>query len=445
MLKEIRIKNFKCLKDTGTIEIKPLTFLVGPNSSGKSSLFQFLLALRQTSQCQDDDYPLILQDYVDLGSYNDLIYGHDERNELEINFSFRVMKGKEVIVKYYSYIFDLLKVRRRGKIGSKIFLEKINYQGPFTFVDIVEGNEGEDSNNIRFAKFKESKFKYVNIEITREPKSNNFNLKFLAPDELKDRQFLCQVGHFFRIMRIKGEVFPIPFFELSEDVEKYLSTLFHIGPLREEPQRVYTGAGIIPKDVGKTGKWSVDALLVETEAQRKAKYWLERFGIASDIYIRELRKGSKRYEVILKDVHTGMEVNLTDVGFGTSQVLPIVIESYIVPDNSTILLEQPEIHLHPRAQAMMGELLVDVIKNSNKFFIVETHSDLILAKVCTLVASKDISIDDLVIYYFDPKSTGTEITKIKVNQDGQYENFPLGFFEERYEEALKKAEIILGR
>lgn len=99
MLKEIEIRNFKCLKNTGKLEIKPLTFLVGPNSSGKSSLFQFLLSLRQTTQCQDYNYPLILQDYVDLGSYNDLIYEHDEKNTLEIGLSFSILKEKNLFQK----------------------------------------------------------------------------------------------------------------------------------------------------------------------------------------------------------------------------------------------------------------------------------------------------------------------------------------------------------
>ena len=447
MLKEIQIKNFKCLKDTGKLEIKPLTFLVGPNSSGKTSLFQFLLALRQTTQCQDYDYPLILQDYIDLGSFKDLIYKHNESNELEINLLFEGMRGKEIVKRKYSYIFNLLKVRRAGKAGSKIFLKKVSYQGPFVFFEIVKPNDGdkEDPEGTITAILKESKYKNVNIEIGKKPRTQYFVLKFLAPNELIGKEFDCKIGHFFRVMAVKGDIFPPSFYEISIEIEKFFSTLFHIGPLREEPQRVYTGAGIIPKDVGKTGKWSVDALLVETEAQQKAKLWLEKFGIASDISIKELRKGSKRYEIILKDIHTGVDVNLSDVGFGTSQVLPIIIESYIVPDQSTILLEQPEIHLHPRAQAMMGELLADVIRNSKKQFIIETHSDLILAKVCTLVARWDISTDNLIIYYFDPKSTGTDIIKIDINKDGQYENFPVGFFEERYEEAMKKAEIVLGR
>ncbi len=80
MISKIHLKNFKALRDTGELEIKPITFLVGPNSSGKTSLIQAILALRQTVRSQDPHTPLILDDdYVNLGSYRDAVFGHDEK------------------------------------------------------------------------------------------------------------------------------------------------------------------------------------------------------------------------------------------------------------------------------------------------------------------------------------------------------------------------------
>ena len=76
MLKRIKIRNFKALRDIDSLDIKPITFFVGPNSSGKSSAFQVLLALKQTIRSSDENTPLILQDYIDLGSYKDIIWNH---------------------------------------------------------------------------------------------------------------------------------------------------------------------------------------------------------------------------------------------------------------------------------------------------------------------------------------------------------------------------------
>ena len=83
---KIHIKNFKALRDTGELDVKPLTFLVGPNSSGKTSLIQAILALRQTVQIPDQQTPLILNDYVDLGSCRDVVFKHNEKNNIHINF-----------------------------------------------------------------------------------------------------------------------------------------------------------------------------------------------------------------------------------------------------------------------------------------------------------------------------------------------------------------------
>lgn len=106
MLKSIRIQNFKILRDTKQLLIKPLTFLVGPNSSGKSSLFQLLLALRQTNQCSMS-YPLLLRgEYLDIGTYKDIIFNHEEKRNLKINISFDVKISDKKFQKIFDFVFS---------------------------------------------------------------------------------------------------------------------------------------------------------------------------------------------------------------------------------------------------------------------------------------------------------------------------------------------------
>jgi predicted ATPase len=444
MLKNIRIKNFKALRDTGDLEIKPLTFLVGPNSSGKTSFFQFLLALRQTNQHQTLDYPLILQDYVDLGSYKDLIFNHNEKDKLSISFSFEDHKEREIILRKFSYEFSFESIDSRA---GKIYLKRILYTGPFNFTEIFKDKKQQPNKKGKDTTFeklevKEWKFDNVRVSILRKSKKIFYIFKFKDPIEIRGKSIPVRIGQFHKITHVrKSSLLPFPFFDLPDKVINFFDNLHHIGPLREEPQRVYTATGIVPVEVGRTGKRSIDAIIIKQDKMDLLKYWLDKFNISSDITVDELREGSNRYEVILKDIHTGINVNLADVGFGASQVLPIIIEFLISPSDATILIEQPEIHLHPKAQAMMGELLVDIVKGTNRKLIVETHSDLILSRVCTMVAEGKIDLNDVVIYYFNPQCKGTKILKININENGQYENFPKGFFEERYDEAIKRAKI----
>jgi predicted ATPase len=136
--------------------------------------------------------------------------------------------------------------------------------------------------------------------------------------------------------------------------------------------------------------------------------------------------------------------SLADVGFGTSQLLPIIIEGLYAPEGALIVLEQPEIHLHPAAQAQLGDLLID-IAGQKKSLIVETHSEHLLGRIQTRIAEGDLKESDVAVYFFEPGPEGTQIKQVTMNADGQFEGWPEGFFEEGFEEALKHTEAMRQR
>jgi len=142
------------------------------------------------------------------------------------------------------------------------------------------------------------------------------------------------------------------------------------------------------------------------------------------------------------DSATKMRVNLADIGFGASQTLPIIIQSFYSARGSVLLIEQPEIHLHPRAQSILGDLFIDAILNSRRTLVVETHSEHILARVRRRIAEKKLTKEDIAIYYFNPTTKGTDIMEVTINDNGQYENFPEGFFEEDLVEAFEHLKAI---
>lgn len=418
MLKKIRIQNFKCLKDTKDIEIRPLTFLVGPNSSGKSSVFQSILALKQTVESGDQRSPLILQDYIDLGSYKDVFFNHDTKKDIKIDF-------ENINSLKWSVTFS---VQENERTPGKIFVKSFEFSG-----------RKSDSKSI-----------FGGLKIVKEQKGEDYKIKIEDKENVSEKPF--NLNKFYIIttkepillpkMEIASAVYR--FIPVRIETEKLFDHIYHIGPLRNELERVYSASGAYPQGVGKYGQWTIHLIQYNEKIRDITKYWLEKFNISVDFTLEELKKGSKRYEIVLKSYFTKTDVNLADVGFGASQILPIIVQGFTAPEYSTLLLEQPEIHLHPKAQCVMGDLLVDIIK-TKKRLIIETHSDLLIDRVCKHILLKDetkIIPDDIIIYYFEPTKDGTKIRPITVNEDAQYENFPEDFFKERFEEALSRAALM---
>jgi predicted ATPase len=133
---------------------------------------------------------------------------------------------------------------------------------------------------------------------------------------------------------------------------------------------------------------------------------------------------------------THVQSNIIDIGFGLNQLIPIILQCFIAPKGSLILIEQPEAHLHPRAQVELADFLVDVVNFGNRV-VVETHSEHLLLRLQTRMAEKKIAPENVKIHYFDLTKSGTKITNMKIDEKGYFiEPIPEGFFEEGFRETL---------
>jgi predicted ATPase len=432
MISKIYLKNFKALRDTGELEIKPITFLVGPNSSGKTSLIQSILALRQTVRSQDPQTPLILDDeYINLGSYRDVVFKHNEKNEICIGF--------EADEQRWEIVFS---VYRSGNNQGAIYLKSLDFDGEN--IPLPQKETG------KIAK------KTINFSIIKRGRGGGH---FITAEDEKDfGEQPIELLKFYGI-RFKKYKDPRKYFDYLQAhpsflfanmvagnlIEIIFKNIHHIGPSREEPERIYPATGASPSEVGQWGEGSVNILLLKKDIREKVREWLKNFEISLDFDLEELRGksgGSNIYKMMLIDPNTKTEVSLADVGFGASQILPIIVEGFNAPKNALLMIEEPEIHLHPRAQGTMGDLLVDIAKFNEKKLIVETHCDLLIRRVCKNILQGNIDHTNVVIYYFEPTESGTEIKTITINKNGQFENFPDGFFEESFEEAMEMAELM---
>lgn len=146
-------------------------------------------------------------------------------------------------------------------------------------------------------------------------------------------------------------------------------------------------------------------------------------GLFKDLSIKRLGKGKSDPFQILVNVG-GRAANLADVGYGIGQVLPIIVQSLIqTHENNTMLIQQPEVHLHPRAQAALGTFFAR-LAGRDRLFAIETHSDYLVDRVRQEVAKGTIKSDDVQILFFDKPGLETTIHRLTIDENGNVENAP---------------------
>jgi predicted ATPase len=153
--------------------------------------------------------------------------------------------------------------------------------------------------------------------------------------------------------------------------------------------------------------------------------------------VEEIAEGSNHWQVKIRTRRKSSEVPLTDVGFGVSQVLPVVTLLYYVPEGSTVILEQPEIHLHPLAQAGLADLIINVAMHRNVQIILESHSEHLLLRLQRRIAEEKIKADDVKLYFCDCSKGYSEIKRLRLDLFGNIENWPDRFMGDVFTETAK--------
>lgn len=211
------------------------------------------------------------------------------------------------------------------------------------------------------------------------------------------------------------------------------ASLTHIGPLRQRPERAYRleqATSMIGTSFG-----TVASMAAQRETARDAARALRDLGVATDVEVADLAPGY--VGVLITDPESGRKVNLADVGFGISQVLPILVSLITAEPRSLVLLEQPELHLHPRTQVALADYLVNQARSQHTDLFIESHSEHVLLRLQRRVASGDIPPEELAIYVVE----GGGVNRVHVDRRGRLDPgaLPRDFFEEDWTEAVELA------
>ena len=219
-------------------------------------------------------------------------------------------------------------------------------------------------------------------------------------------------------------------------LEQTLKDLFPMSPLRRPPERWYSFRGTTPQHVGYQGDLLPDLLLRRPELIDETNKWLKRLEIDYELEVKPIGTDSGDFfemRLIDKRRKERVSVALPDVGFGISQLLPFIVQS-LVSEGQIISIEQPEVHVHPKLQADLGELLAESIKRDNQF-IVETRSEHLILRLQRLVYEGNIKPEDVSVIYVSRGPEGAKAERLRLDEEGDFiDEWPNGFFLERLRE-----------
>ena len=451
----VQFTDFRCFGQAEEVEIRPITMLVGENSAGKTSFLAGLRFLLESMSPQSRN-PFNHDPYY-LGGFDQIAHVKGGRGGRAKSFSLSLRDTSPGNGRARSpnltggakHLFTFAKGSPQPELQS--------YEFHANGTEVMISLEGENDAALTLQRHKGSNVT-VAIPLRNSPpaamvRGNTSYIPFL----IRELAFpLHRYPRFEDINRgssklpsndVEYETFP----ELVEVFQRSSRTLsqnvFASAPVRTQPLRTYTPSELLASSEGS----NVPLELSRAKARDPDRWSVirngltsfgENSGLFSSIDIRQLGKGDiDPFQIMVRVGESGPAMNLADVGYGISQVLPIIYQIQQSARHGTYLLQQPEVHLHPRAQAELGSLLASVVAGTGKkpTFVVETHSDYLIDRVRMEVAAEKISPDDVTIVFFQRGPHGSTARNLFLNELGEIKNVPDGyrdFFIQEHEKLL---------
>ncbi len=441
-LKKLEIENFKCFQKPQEIDFERLTILTGANSSGKSSILYSILG-----SIQSGEFPLQFSTngkYVNMGDFKEISHNHNTENEISFGFTFQNGKVQNIktiwvedrknnlpelkTLKVESDYFELsINKSKKYLLNFKYFPEKDPIKGFFegdelkgffesfsTLLDkkiLPKDTETSDK--------KKDETKFDDVLATYNKPQDIVNMEFTELEELNN--YFLTKGN-FRLHQV--------FQSLTKLFVDYDKKVNYISSFRLHPERSYLEKSKWELKVEKFGEGYLDQIIYwESKNPKKFEELvsiMKKLSLLVDIKTK--RSDGGKFEMLVKTKDKGTLASLTDVGFGISQFLPIIVSDLQLPSDSTLFVAQPEIHLHPSVQSSFGGFITDQIKSTQKNYVIETHSEYFLNRIRLAIVKGELEEHDLAVYYLDNNKNDAKIHKITFAKNGQILNAPEDFF-----------------
>jgi predicted ATPase len=425
-MNQLYFEGVRCFYDKHECPLKPVTLLVGENSSGKSTFLALtriawdIVEGNLSGDIFNED-PFLLGSYEQIASFRGGKAGRAKSFSIGLRFSLKSTLRKKI-----SGLFsDEAKITARFvSKGAEPQMEEWRFEC------------GRFSLKVNQAEQKEKRAITINTPIGTHH----------IPDKKFFRNWNCmellQILHFIlfrdehdeketsnKSVITEGEADELAFLSRAFSSSLRNSRPYAFAPIRTRPLRTYDPLKDVPKPEGTHVPMVLARTFLEQSSGGKSlQSALNEFGVASGLFssVDVKRKGHKEsdpFQIAIKTV--GQSFNLVDVGYGVSQVLPIVVDVLENTGERTFLLQQPEVHLHPRAQAELGSFLATLAKKQRKQFVIETHSDYLIDRVrMDIRDKKNLNPDDMAILYFEKSQGGVKIHHLKVDEYGNIVDAP---------------------
>ena len=397
---KIAVKGFKSIAEECAIDISPLTILAGANSSGKSSIMQPLLMLKQTLEAPYDPGPLLIDgpnvQFTEAAQFLSTLSNKKEKDRFQVQ-----------IETHKSDVFNAVWTTfKKGKNGIEI-------------VEMTKENSGPDRilSSKSLTLYPEMLLEEIKLLGNQDPAFKNFDIV------KRSRCFLYL-----------GSQSSSGFYEVTYGFGAYIFNAIHLPGLRGNPERTYKLSSTGPQYPGTFENYvaSIIHAWQETKDERLKTVAdaLHTLGLTRQVGTKKIGDVGIELQVgrLPHDSTNATDmVNITDVGFGVSQVLPVLIALIAAEPGRLVYIEQPELHLHPRAQVALAKVLADAAKRGVRV-VAETHSSLLLLGVQTLVAEGKLSPDLVKLHWFTRREDGiTEVDSVDLDEAGAYGEWPEDF------------------
>lgn len=490
-----RVQNFMGFEDSGWIELRPITLLFGRNSSGKSALIRALLLLRQSLESEPDDGALLFvkDDGFDFGDYSELVIDHAASKDMSFWFRVRFSRAdKQESSEHLQRALDAINdfaVSASTPIDERpdtqtITIRLIIGQGvrgmtALKGVDIytstgeliLRADRAAEENS------RESSWAIATdfFDVVEDDSGPAFPDFWTHTELFTKKGFLPWIRPMENVLRgieedtsaedgarTLGENF-LRIWLILRGIRRAISSsleqIDYLGPLRSSPQRFYYVAGQSPRTPERGKNFVRNLVKTGSSSLNTINAWLNTSGVPYHLQLQPLDSRKTLYELRLQEISdersTKISANIREVGFGITQMLPIITQAVLAQPGDTLIIEQPELHLHPRAQTELGNLFI-ALAQKDVNCVIETHSEHLLLRLQKQVAKTTTGqVDEALpgqmllpsqvgVYFVNRKEKSTA-SRIEIGPYGDLLSTPDGFEDFFSDDMLETAERMRAR